>query len=245
MSIKKQNIALLSRYQGDNGFRLLVEALRSQPLVAGNETVARAFAKEAKLAAYHPRSTIITQGEADNDLYFIISGSVDIVVNGRAINRRHAGQHVGEMALIDPKARRSATVIAAEETIAAKIAEPQFTAIADAHPRLWRSLALEIADRLRQRSRHVPLRNDVPRVFIGSSRECLEVANSIKFNLVSDALVVTIWTDGVFQGSKSIIESLKKPSKTPILRSWYAPLMTKSLVVVRQTRGQGTMFFSS
>ena len=40
----------------------------------------------------------MTQGGQDNDIYFIISGSVRITVNSREVATRRADEHVGEMA---------------------------------------------------------------------------------------------------------------------------------------------------
>jgi CRP-like cAMP-binding protein len=62
---------------------------------------------------------------------------------------RSAGEHVGEIALIDPEAHRSASVTAVTDSVLAGITEPEFSALADRFPRLWRRIALELASRLR------------------------------------------------------------------------------------------------
>ena len=83
------------------------------------------------LKEYNVGAVLIEQASEDNHIVMIISGSVSILVNGRQINQRRPGQHVGEMALIDPKAQRSASVLAMETTVTAEIAEPDFSKIAD------------------------------------------------------------------------------------------------------------------
>jgi len=45
---------------------------------------------------------------------------------------------------------RSATVTAASDSLIARISEPEFSAIADRFPGLWRRLAAELARRLRE-----------------------------------------------------------------------------------------------
>ena len=67
----------------------------------------------------------------------------------RDVASRSAGEHVGEMALVDPEAQRSASVTAVTDSVVAGITEPEFSALADRFPRLWRRIALELASRLR------------------------------------------------------------------------------------------------
>jgi predicted nucleotide-binding protein len=114
------------------------------------------------------------------------------------------------MAVIDPAARRSADVTALEETVVAKVTERDFSAVAQRWPELWRRLALELAERLRERSKHVKARNDVPRLFIGCSAESLTVARSIQDGLSHDNLVLTLWTNNVFTASHYPIEDLEQ-----------------------------------
>jgi predicted nucleotide-binding protein len=153
---------------------------------------------------------VIKQGDADNDVYLVISGTIEVRIYGRLIGERAAGTHVGEMALIDPKARRSATVVAKEPCILAKISEPAFSKVADAHPKLWRALAMELGDRLRERTKFIRVPNDKPLVFVGSSREALPVARALQATLQSSEVDVRVWTDGVFGASQFPLEDLEK-----------------------------------
>jgi CRP/FNR family transcriptional regulator, cyclic AMP receptor protein len=200
---------MIDRFQGPFGRRRLIEALRGQPVVEGNVTVASALADAAGLSEYTPGELLFAEGGSDNHIAFILSGAVSIVVSDRQVNTRQAGQHVGEMALIDPRARRSASVIALEPTVTASVQEPVFAEIADEHPRLWRRLAVELADRLRQRNVHVRPRSKVSRVFIGSSTETLPVAYAISGSLATDPIEPIVWAQGgVFGASQFPIESL-------------------------------------
>lgn len=153
---------------------------------------------------------LITQDAADNDLYFILAGRFSVQVHGREVAHRDAGQHVGEMALIDPKARRSASVVAIEESVVARVSEAAFTGLANQKPRLWRHLARELADRLRQRNVLVRPRNEIPRLFIGSSAESLMIGNDIQAGLQLDKVVVEVWTNQVFGASQFSLEALER-----------------------------------
>jgi predicted nucleotide-binding protein len=155
-----------------------------------------------------PNQVIITQGNTDTDLYFIISGTVHIMVNGRQITTRSAGHHVGELALVDQTVRRSASVVAHDPCLLVKISETHFTTIAETHPQLWRSVAVEIGNRLRERNKHIRQPHNQPVLFIGSSSEQLEIAKAIQLGLSHDPMVATVWTDGIFKASRTTIENL-------------------------------------
>jgi predicted nucleotide-binding protein len=84
-----------------------------------------------------------------------------------------------------------------------------FSALAAEHPVLWRRLALELADRLRQRGGAVKAPNDRPVVFIGSSSERLDEARLIQDALEHDPVSARLWTDGgVFGASRFPIDEL-------------------------------------
>jgi CRP/FNR family transcriptional regulator, cyclic AMP receptor protein len=144
---------VLERFKGAAGRRHLVTALSSQYLVQGDEAVAQELAKLVSLRIVEAGTELISQREKDNDLYFILSGETKVFVNGDLVATRADRCHVGEMATIDPTARRSATVKVTKETVVAKISEPKFTLIADKFPKLWRRLAVELAKRLREREK--------------------------------------------------------------------------------------------
>lgn len=198
---------MTDRFEGTEGRRRLVTALQEQRIVRDEEVVATAIADTCQVRQYKVNDILTTQGSEEADIFFILSGSVAVVVNGRGITERGTGYHVGEMALIDPTARRSATLRATEDTDVAVMAEADFTRLATKYPHLWRRLALDLAHRLRERNKHVIRPNHHPEVFVGSSAECLEVARQIQSGLERDA-VVTLWTDGVFELSSTVVEDL-------------------------------------
>ena len=177
-------------------------------MVRGNESLAQELADSATLQALEARQVLIEQGNADNDMFLILAGIVSIEVNGQKVAERIAGQHVGEMALIDPSAPRSATVVAAESTVVAKVSEPAFSRLANKHPALWRELAGELSARLRQRGKLIRESNPAPRLFVGCSTEALPVAQEIQTGLAHDDILSVLWTDNVFGPSSYPLESL-------------------------------------
>jgi predicted nucleotide-binding protein len=202
---------MISRFQGEGGQARLIAVLRAQRTISDEETLAKEIAKIACLIQLEPNtptSEFIKQGATDNDIYLILEGKVSIRVNGREVAVRVSGYHVGEMALIDPTARRSASVVAVEQTVLAKVSEASFASLANQFPQLWRRLALDLAERLRHRGRFVSSPNPQPVLFVGSSVERHPVASEIQSGLRNDRMIVIVWADDVFRASKSSVESL-------------------------------------
>jgi CRP/FNR family transcriptional regulator, cyclic AMP receptor protein len=140
--------SLLKSFQGAEGRLRLIDALMSQPLIRDKD-LTRVFAPFLKLEEILAGTNLIAQGASDTDLFLILSGAFSVAINGRMVARKTAGEHVGEMAVVDPLTARSASVTATSDSVVARITEPDFTALADRYPRLWRRIALELARRLR------------------------------------------------------------------------------------------------
>jgi len=190
--------------------RRLLEALAMQKLVNGDAELIEAMAAAIELRQYAHGDALIAQGAIDDHVCLIFAGGVDIIVNGRPIAKRSAGEHVGEMALLSPDSRRSATVVANEMTVVGSITEAAFSEIAKKWPVLWRRIASNLAERLKQRSQYVRQRNETPIMFIGSSKEGLEVARAIQSGLAYDNVIVRVWTDKVFGSSNFPMDDLAR-----------------------------------
>jgi CRP/FNR family cyclic AMP-dependent transcriptional regulator len=212
---------LAERFAGKEGLRRLIELMRRQQLTEGKPDIAERLARVAQIQGYAAGDLVIHQNEVDTDIFFILSGSVTVSPNGRDDTIRKSGSHVGEMSAIDPAARRSSTVRANEPTLLAKVSESDFTKIADAHPSIWRNLAREMSDRLRQRVEKVSQRKQVPRICIASTSESLELAEQLKASLAGDTLDVNIWSDGIFTAGLTNIEALE----IELLRADFAILL--------------------
>jgi predicted nucleotide-binding protein len=229
-----QSTALLERFRGPEGRRLLIETFQRQQVAANKEEIATALADIAELVPVKLGAELIRQGHADNDLYLILAGKVSVQIHGREVATRQAGQTVGEMATIDPSVVRSASVIATEPSVVAKVAESDFTKLAQQFPCLWRRLAIEIAERLRLRSTLVGAKNEKPIVFVGSSSEARSVAWEIRDGLHRDDMSVNVWTDGVFHASSTVVDDLLDQ----VSRADFAILLLTADDTVRSRRRQ-------
>ena len=205
--------SVFTRFKGGDSLRLCREALADQRITRGNEAIIKALCKMHELQYHRAGETIIKQGDGTNNLILILAGKVAVIRNNREIAHRAAGESVGEMAVIDVQQRRSASIVAKEDCVVGSVPESDFSKIAKKYPELWRSLAKQVADRLRQRLEGVRPRNNVPRVFIGSSTESKKVAVAVKKAMNRFAETV-LWTQGnVFEPGKFTLESLEEQSR--------------------------------
>jgi predicted nucleotide-binding protein len=199
---------MIERFKDDRS--VLIEALQEQKLVRGVEPLAERIAEVGELVQVEAGTPIIEQAAEDNNLFLILAGSFDIIINGRRIARRQANDHVGEMAAIQPSQPRSASVIASSTAVVCKLTNTQFLELANSYPDIWRLIARELARRLEQRNSLVATTHDKIRVFIISSAEALPIARAIENAFEYDPFNVTVWTDGVFKASWYPIESLEE-----------------------------------
>jgi CRP/FNR family cyclic AMP-dependent transcriptional regulator len=196
------------RFEGD-GHQNLIDALKRQEFVGANADLANAMVKQGELIEFHKGDKLITEGGEDNDIYLLISGSVAIVVKRNEVATRKAGQHVGEMAAIEPAQKRAATVVAHDTVVALKLNNAAFMSIGNAHPQIWLPIARELSRRLHQRNDLIPPPNEYPKLFIISSTEALPVAREIQAQLEHDVFS-TVWNEGVFFAGGYSLEALEK-----------------------------------
>lgn len=211
--LNKRSPSILPRFSGIAGRNNLIQAICSQKIVANNEQLAKRLIRVGTLHEFLTDRIIVRQGDPDNDVYLIIYGSVCVIVNQREVAIRHCSEHVGEMALLDRTARRSATIRAMEKTVMLKISEPQITTIAKDYPDFWRRIAIEIGSRLRERTKFIREPNPVPILFIGSSSEALAEAEAMDAFFEKRKISCRLWSQGFFGLSHTTIEDLMKATR--------------------------------
>ena len=201
---------MIERFSGEPGKRMRVAALQDQRVVAGNAALAEELAAICELRQLTEGEILIQQDGADNDLYFILTGRFKVVVNDRkTIGHRIAGEHVGEMAAIEPALRRSASVIATEPSVVAKISEVHLADIGSRYPNIYLCFAKTLAKRLHSRNAFVGARHEKIRVFIISSTESLKIAHEVKAFFDHDTdIFVEIWSEGTFRIAHYTIDDL-------------------------------------
>jgi CRP/FNR family transcriptional regulator, cyclic AMP receptor protein len=184
----------------------LVNALKEQKIVAGNQRLAERIVELGEVINVQHGAILIHQGGADNEVYLILEGSFHIVVGGKTLARRVATDHIGEMAAILPVQRRAASVIANEDSVVVRLSNSQMEELGEQFPQIWRTFARELAHRVEQRNTVASVRNEKVRVLVMAATP----ADEIKRLLASDGFEVDVWEEGPFRTGNYPIESLER-----------------------------------
>jgi CRP/FNR family cyclic AMP-dependent transcriptional regulator len=109
---------------------------------------------------YPAKSTLIYAGDASESLYYIIEGSVTVVIeddDGREmiVAYLNKGDFMGEMGLFGEEESRSAMIKAKVECEVAEISYAKFRELSQKHPEFLYSLSEQMARRLRETTQKV------------------------------------------------------------------------------------------
>jgi CRP/FNR family cyclic AMP-dependent transcriptional regulator len=200
---------MIERFQGDEGRRRLVAALTEHRLVANRPELAERLVAVGEVVEAPAGVAFINQGDQASDVFFIIAGKVEVRVNGKVVANRFPGDHVGEMAAIEPTQPRAASVIPVETTVLLKVSEAEFSAAAEQFPDVWLRIAAALARRLAQRNHLVTAQRQRVRVFIVSSAEALPIVRLIRQQFEHDPFLAVGWEQGVFRAANYTLEDLE------------------------------------
>lgn len=118
------------------------------------------FLKHCHLKTYKKKSTIIHAGDDSDSLFYIISGSVSVVIEDEDGNELilaylNAGDFFGEMGLFEENIKRSAWVITRTECEISEIRYSEFLKLTTENPEIIFQLSSQMANRLRATSKKV------------------------------------------------------------------------------------------
>jgi len=117
------------------------------------------FLRYCQRQTYKPKAQIILPGGASNSLFFILDGSVSVIVEGdddheMVVSYLNPGDFFGEMGLYaDEEEPRSALVQAKTECEVAEISYERFHKIRSEFPDILFAIGRQMADRLRYTTR--------------------------------------------------------------------------------------------
>ena len=144
---------MLNRFEGDAGRGPRVEAIARQRIAYRNLPLAEEIADVIELKAVPAGTALIEQADTDADFFLIFEGEFNILVDGAVVAKRGAGEHVGEIAAIQPELKRTATVVAKSDAVVGRLSEAIFTDVGNRHPTVYKAIAQQLAWRLMQQNR--------------------------------------------------------------------------------------------
>src|SRR6185437_10376760 len=103
----------------------------------------------SKTTVFEPGETIFSEGDKADKMYVVLSGEVEVHLQGTVVDTLAPGTTFGEMALIDG-APRSASVVAKTRSEVAAIDEKTFLFLVDEMPYFALSTMRNLVDRLRR-----------------------------------------------------------------------------------------------
>lgn len=187
----------------------LIGCLRSQQILrqCDNQLVEK-LANHGRVLSFPKATTVTEQGTLGDGIFFILVGSVKVLVNGKPYAIRYAKECVGEMAMLDPTQKRSATLVAEEDSYLLKI-DGKVLGELFKNANVLRFIAMELSNRLRERTKFVTSPNNKPCIFIGSSSSYLCVAKQLAGQIrKAGQYTVEVWDKNVFTLSRSNLEAL-------------------------------------
>ncbi|MEM7132281.1 MAG: cyclic nucleotide-binding domain-containing protein [Chloroflexota bacterium] len=101
-----------------------------------------------------PNTHIFQKGDPGSAMYIIVSGSVKIEDNGFVVDTLEEGAVFGEMALLDG-GPRSASAIAAEETLLLQLSKEEFHELLSDHGEITLGIIYVLSQRLRARTQEL------------------------------------------------------------------------------------------
>lgn len=92
---------------------------------------------------------LTVQGAIGREAFVIISGTAAVIKDGKQVALVGAGDHFGELSLLDG-GLRTATVTAADDMVVLVLSKPAFNGVLDEIPTLAHKLLVSLAHRLRE-----------------------------------------------------------------------------------------------
>lgn len=105
-------------------------------------------------AEFLPDVPIFQKGDPGDAMYLIVSGSVRIEDDGYEVDTQTEGTVFGEMALLDGEPR-SASAIAAEETLLLRLPQDDFQELLEDHGEIALGIIRVLSARLRARTQEL------------------------------------------------------------------------------------------
>lgn len=155
-----------------------VNLVKTFPVVCGDDALAKKICSKGCVRTFNPGEFLSKQDSQDEGVYFIISGIVDVRVNGSSVARRKSKELIGEMSAMCFGTKRCASLVALTEVEALYMNSQSFVRCTEEFPQLLRLMFDALASRLRERNDAFRTPNTPPKIFVGSSTKGKDFAHA-------------------------------------------------------------------
>jgi CRP-like cAMP-binding protein len=126
-----------------------VATLRTVPLFAGvSDKELKKLAGNLRERTYGDGEVVVEEGAGGIGFFVILDGKADVSIRGEQRGHMKAGDHFGELGLLDDRYGRSATVTANGDLRCAALTSWQFKPLVREHPDMAWALLVQLAQRL-------------------------------------------------------------------------------------------------
>lgn len=140
---------LRSEFYDDHRPTLLSRILR-ETFTGSSPEIATFVEAGAEYMALEPGSTLLRQGDAGDDVYFVLSGRLRAEADGVTLGEIGRGESVGELAMFTGEAR-SASIVALRRTLVARVTRSLIERTIARKPEMAVQLTRQVIDRFRKR----------------------------------------------------------------------------------------------
>ena len=132
-----------------------VAALKSVPLLAGvKDKDLKKLAGSLRERTYEDGEVVVEEASGGIGFFFILEGNADVTIRGEKRGTMKAGDHFGELGLLDDRAGRTATVTASGRLRTAALTSWQFKPLLNEHPDMAWELMRTMARRINETEQH-------------------------------------------------------------------------------------------
>jgi CRP-like cAMP-binding protein len=129
-----------------------VDVLRNVSLFATlEESDLEELARQLHERRFAEGAAVTTEGSGGAGFFVIVEGNAEVIVGGEHRATLGAGDHFGEIALID-SGMRSASIVAATDLLCYGLTQWEFRPFVEEHPQVAWALLEELARRYREAS---------------------------------------------------------------------------------------------
>lgn len=209
--------------------------------------MARSLRRSVRTEQFAPGAVLVRQGETTSQLYFVLSGTVQVVLGSgaeaRVVARLGRGSWIGETALLTG-AVSSTTVLAESDVRVYAISQQDFLAAAEADPSIFRELARELAERLRSADDLIKQKQE--QRIVGLRHEPTHVAhvNSVLAGCARWAAVTPlgIALHGGLPAARSVRDYVQDQTQLPALATQLGAMRTVTVAAGEATPAELSWF---